>query len=213
MKKLLCTLSAISLSLFLTSGVSAEVASSYEEQTNWKITCPVVKIEENPDAAAAINEDLMGYIHKLKENYDAGRYFHAGGKYIVHYEDSQILSISLILFGYPYGANGNHSYSVDRVYDKSTGEAIPLDNYVHALPEDLEYYKSGHTYNFRSQLIPWNQMFNTRITFVPDNYFLEGHGIVCIVFQPYYLACGAAGQTYIRLMPDYIDYLNRKNQR
>lgn len=121
-----------------------------------------------------------------------------------------IPKLSLYFLRLPYGANGNHVTSYDLVYDKTTGERIPLENYVRITLTDLKYYLWGHSYDAQGEKL--RSINSDYIKMVPDNYFLEGNGVVCLVFQPYQLAAGCFGNCYVRLEPQYIEYLNRKNQ-
>lgn len=121
-----------------------------------------------------------------------------------------IPKLSLYFLRLPYGANGNHVTSYDLVYDKTTGERIPLENYVRITLTDLKYYLWGHSYDAQGEKL--RSINSDYIKTVPDNYFLEGNGVVCLVFQPYQLAAGCFGNCYVRLEPQYIEYLNRKNQ-
>lgn len=211
MKKFLSSIALVGTSLLIGVNVSAMVQSVHEEETNWKLTYPVVSID-NYNAQESINADLQQYIDSLRSDFDQGKYYSCGGSYKVHYEDNEILSISLYLSRYPFGANGNHTRTVDIVYDKNTGERIPLYNYVRVTAEDLDYYKYGHTYSQVGERIKPDSLWKEKIKTVPDNYFLVGGGTVCIVFRPYDLAAGYRGATYIQLEPEYVNYLNRKNQ-
>lgn len=210
MKKLLCALViAGSLAAFPSY---AEVSSGQESATNWEVTYPIVSIEGNAEAQDTINADLNSYLDLLRDEFQSGKYYICRERYAVHYEDNDILSISLYQLRLLYGANGNHSISIDLVYDKNTGEKIPLDNYVHATLDDLEYYKWGHSYDQSGHSLVGNKVSSYPLKAVPGNYFLKGGGVVCVVFQPYKLSYGAAGCCYIELEPDYIEYLNRKNK-
>ena len=211
MEKLLSLLVVFAVSLMIGNTAFAEVNSINEERTNWKLTYPMITVSNNVVAQNKINNDIMTYINELRADFETGEYYTCGGNYQVHYEDSAILSISLHLYRYPYGANGNHSSSWDIVYDKKTGQKIPLYNYVHITPEDLQYYKYYHTYSQSGELM--QEIWDTDITDIPTNYFLPGNGSICIVFPPYTLAAGVFGSTYIELEPDYIEYLNRKNKQ
>lgn len=211
MKRLLSLLVVFIVCLVVESTAFAEVKSIYEEKTNWELTYPTVVVSDNIAVQNRINNDIMTYINDLRADFETGEYYTCGGNYQVHYEDNDILSISLCLYRYPYGANGNHSYSWDIVYDKKTGKKIPLYNYVHITPADLQYYKYYHTYSQSGELM--QEIWDTDITEIPTNYFLPGNGSICLVFSPYTLAAGVFGSTYIELEPEYIEYLNRKNKK
>ena len=211
MKKLVCGCVCLGVFLCLGTLASAMVEGVHEERTNWRLTYPVVTTED-PRAQENIRKDLARYIDALRADFDQGKYYSCGGNYKVHYEDDDILSISLYMTRYPFRANGNHTRSIDIVYDKRTGERIPLSNYVKVTAEDLDYYKYGHTYSQGGESVPANAIWENSIKAVPENYFLPGGGIVCVVFAPYDRAPGVYGATYIELDPEYIEYLNRKNQ-
>lgn len=213
MKKMIAAIAAFGFTVMMGSYANAEVYSSYEESTNWRLSQPVVSISGNEAAADAINSNIAEYVNALRSDFENGRYYACGGNYVVHYEDDNVLSISLYLLRQPYGANGNHNNSYDLVFDKNTGEQIPLENYVRITTSDLKQYMAYHSYSQNGRKI--NQISNyvyEHLNTIPQNYFLEGDGIVCIVFQPYELSSGAMGSCYVKLEPNYIDYLNRKNQ-
>ena len=209
MKKKLFLIMVVGISVCMNITIFAAVHGVHEEKTNWKLDYPVVTIESNPNVQNLINEDLGRYIANLKADFAQGRFYNGGGHYKVHYEGSDILSISLYLTRYPYGANGEHTRAVSIVYDKHTGKRIPLYNYVHVTPKDLDYYKNGHTYTQSGEKLEYKHLWHESIKCVPENYFLPGDGSVCLVFKPYELSSGI---TYIKLDPRYIDYLNRKNK-
>lgn len=188
------------------------VIAVHEEKTNWDVTYPVVSIEGNKEAEEAINADIRHFIADLREHYDSGFYYTAKGSFEVHSEDAKRLSLSLKFFGLPYGANGNHTYTVSFVYDKETGERVPLERYVRVTIFDIELYRGIHTFLWDGTEKSYESTFKKPIPYIPTNYFLPGDGAVCLVYQPYSLAAGANGSLYIRLEPEYVDYLNRKNR-
>lgn len=212
MNKTVTAIAAIGASVLMGISAYASVYTREDQRTNWNMKYPVVSVEDNWNAQETINQDIMGYYNTLRIYFDQGRYYSCAGSYLVHYEDDDVLSISLYLTGYPYGANGNHTVNYDIVYDKHTGERIPLYNYVRVTTKDLEYYMGSHTYSMNGRRLNYNMLQSRTIREVPENYFLEGSGYVCVVFRPYELAAGAMGSVYIQLDPQYINYLNRKNQ-
>lgn len=212
MKKILCGLVLAGSAFMFAMTSFAEVTSGQESATNWDIIYPIVSIAEEVSAQDAVNADLDNYREQLRDDFQNGKYYICNERYMVHYEDNDILSISIYQLRQPYGGNGNHTKSFDLVYDKHTGARIPLENYVHVTKDDLVEYKWGHSYDQRGNLLKSDWLRASDIKSVPDNYFLMGDGVVCIVFQPYRLTSGASGCCYIKLEPDYIEYLNRKNQ-
>lgn len=199
------------VTLFIPVSANATVTAGYEQKVNWIATYPIVSIDNNPTAQDVINQDLNRYLEQLRSDFRNGRYYICKEWYKVRYEDANLLSISIYQIRLPYLGNGNHTRSYDIVYDKNTGQRIPLYNYVHVTPNDLEYYRGGHTYNYMDRHLD-RRTDSRRITYVPENYFLLGGGVVCVVFQPYQIGSGADSNCYIRLEPNYIEYLNRKNR-
>ncbi len=195
--------------LALSGGAQASVTEIHEEKMNWDVTYPSITSEGN--AAQAINADLLENLSGLRKGFESGEYDKASCSYEVHYEDAEILSLSLHLFGLPYGANGNHSSITSLVYDKKTGARVPLETYVHLTLEDLETYRYGHTYTWDGAPMDYEKTFKEPISYIPTNYFLPGGGAVCLVYEPYDLAPGVYGSLYIRLAPEYVEYVNRKN--
>lgn len=213
MKSLTKLLLATSISLTIGATAFAAVTSITEERTNWSISFPKVSIEKNIKAQKFINKDLQSYYDNLKTGFKDGSYSRCEASYKVHYEDENIVSISLQLAGYPEGGCGNHTRTISLVYNKKSGEKLPLSNYVHISPEDLEQQKYSNTYSFESNNpFDSNNLHPSPIKEVPKNYFLPGDGTVCIVFNPYDLSAGASGALYIKLKPEYINYLNKKNK-
>ena len=195
--------------LLINVSASAQVADNHEEQINWSLTYPTVIVENNPTAQEKINTDISQYIDELRQDFQMG-YYKCGGRYKLHYEDSSVISLSLYLYRLPYAGNGNHWSNIDLVYDKATGNRIPLYHYVHATAKDLDLYKRSHSYAQDGTKL--KRLKEDVINRVPDDYFLIGDGIVCIVFHSYEIAAGAYGPCYIKLEPDYINYLNRLNK-
>ena len=212
MKRLVCALALAGSAFIFTIPSFAYVTNGHESGTNWEVTYPIVSIEDNASAQETINADLDSYLEQLRGEFQSGQYYKCTERYTVHYEDNDVLSISIYQLRLPYGANGNHSNSFDLVYDKHSGARIPLDNYVHVTVDDLDQYKWGHSYDQKGNKLKYENMWRTPLKEVPTNYFLTGGGVVCMVFRPYELTAGAFGSCYIELEPDYIEYLNRKNQ-
>lgn len=181
-----------------------------EKKPHWKLTYPIIQLVNNSKVQDKINTDLMQPINELREAFRKGLFYEYGGNYTLHYVDNKILSITVCLWRYQRGACGNHSGSWNTVYNLQTGEHIPLSNYITVTLKDLQDYYPTHTYSSNGTHI--TDTFNTTITYFPKNYFIDKDGkSVCIVFPPYKLACGAAGNTHIKFSPGNIAYLNKKN--
>lgn len=127
------------------------------------------------------------------------------------YEDENLLSLVLYFIRLPYGGNGSNEEAIGLVYDKNTGQRIPIYNYVKVTADDVFYYQKGHTYSFsKDRYISPEDVFNHKVDEVPENYFLPGDGSVCLLYEDMNWQQEYGG-TCIKLDPEYIDYLNRKN--
>ena len=153
MSKVKAIAAALLISVCASTVSFAEVNNFHEEDTNWKIDYPVVTVGANESAQDAINSDIMNYVGQLRSDFESGKYYICSGNYIVHYEDDDVLSLSLHFLRLPYGANGNHVTSYDLVYDKTTGERIPLENYVRITLTDLKQYLGGHSYSYGGKIL------------------------------------------------------------
>lgn len=190
----------------------ASVFGVKEEQTNWNIVYPKVVIYNNQNSEYLINEDIQQHYSKIRSAFQHGEYYRVIGKCRLMYEDENLLSLVLYFIQLPYGGNGSHEKAIGLVYDKNTGQRIPIYNYVNATADDVYYYQKSHTYSFsKNQYIPPRYVDDRKVEEVPENYFLPGDGSVCLLYGSYKLAAGVWGVTYIKLEPEYIDYLSRKN--
>lgn len=174
MKRLVCALALAGSAFIFTIPSFAYVTNGHESGTNWEVTYPIVSIEDNASAQETINADLDSYLEQLRGEFQSGQYYKCTERYTVHYEDNDVLSISIYQLRLPYGANGNHSNSFDLVYDKHSGARIPLDNYVHVTVDDLDQYKWGHSYDQEGNKLKYENMWRTPLKEVPTNYFLTG---------------------------------------
>ena len=208
MGKLKTALLSIGMSMVVGVSVFAQVQEATEMRTNWSLKYPVVTVEGNPAAQAAINADLMERVDHVRADFQSGQYYTAGGWYEVNYEDDSLLSITMALYGYPHGANGNHVWNYAVVYDKNTGNRIPLEHFVRGTIDDLNSLALFSLDSDSGERVKAQ----SRVDRVPAMYFLEGDGVICVQFRAYELAAGVYGSTYVRIDREHADYFNRKNQ-
>ena len=180
----------------------AKVVTGSQSDANLDLKYPLVYTDNNY-AQQAINTDM--YYNK--------HVYQVAQSYKVTYEDSQVVSILLTTYYYNAGAVHGMYKTKGLVYDKITGQRIPLYNYVKIANAEqldrglrsyvLDYYTGSHT----KSRIPqgWS------VTYVTDNYCLRGKGNIDLVYQPYELGPYASGTTYIGFTPKSIEYFNRMN--
>lgn len=211
MLKKLCITTALGI---MVSGVSyASVVSETIVEGKLRLTYPVV-YTDNKVAQTAIFNDIWSYVLKAKEDYYNGIAYEVFQGYEVTYEDDQVISI-LLNTGKNYKGAAHGTYSTrGLVYDKNTGQRIPLYNYVRVanaqqledgINEDiLNFYTSASK---RKTYLPKYK----HIMDVTDNYYLPGNGYVKLIYQPYVLGPFNDGVTFIEFSPEAIEYFNRMN--
>ena len=174
---------------------------------NLSLSYPLV-YTANETAQYNINTDIAKYVEAAKATYYHGGAYSVRTKYIVTYEDDNVVSIILKRFDDFRGA-----HPVDRcyalVYDKQTGNRIPLNNFIQIdsvtqLNKFLQTRKFP-VYNYRyERLYAFHKP--TRIS---SDYYLMGSGIIGLLYQPYELASYSNGMVTIVFTPEAIDYMNR----
>ena len=112
MSKVKAIAAALLISVCASTISFAEVNNFHEEDANWKIDYPVVTVGANESAQDAINSDIMNYVGQLRSDFENGKYYICSGKYTVHYEDDDVLSLSLYFLRLPYGANGKSCHQL-----------------------------------------------------------------------------------------------------
>lgn len=189
----------------------ANVISHSVADSGISITSPEVQLP-NPVVAKAINEDLAPYFRvdlaKLQEQDIVSKNL----SFTVKYEDEQWLSI--IVHDYIYrdrAAHGMH-YDTGLVYNKMTGERVPLSYFVNIKDMNQIYLglltKSIPFTSLKGTGLSYNYAFKLDSDMVPNNYFLDGDARVGIIFQPYEMGPYSLGTTVALLPGNYIKGLN-----
>ena len=200
------------LGVMLTVPTYATVVTGSQSDVNLDLKYPLV-YTDHAYAQRVINTDIANYVLEAKDMYYNQHIYQVSQNYKVTYEDSQVVSILLTTYYYYAGAAHGMYNTRGLVYNKVTGQRIPLYNYIkiaNAAQLDnglrshvLSYYTGNHTKSY----IPsgWS------VKYVTDNYCLRGKGDIDLVYQPYELGPYAAGNIYIGFTPKAIEYFNRMN--
>ncbi len=207
MKKAVCTFLCL-CSLSLASYASAYTVDGMQQDVNMKLTYPLVYLD-NPVAQDNINKTIATAVQKAKDTYYIDKMLIVGQDYKITYEDNQYLS--LIMTTSTWNGMGAHGYhtSTGYVFNKKTGEQIPLSYFVHInSPEQLQNalftpYAAVYSESDKRVEDPY------KVEKVSDNYVLKGNGVIDLLYQPYELSYFANGVTHVRLEPKIIEYLNR----
>ena len=191
------------LGVMLAVPTYATVVTGSQSDVNMELKYPLV-YTNNMFAQKAINTDIANYVLYAKSVYYDQHAYQVKQNYKVTYEDSQVVSILLTTYHYHAGSAHGMYNTKGLVYNKITGQRIPLYNYVKiANPQQIErginsgilrFYSEGHK---KADLLP--------------NYYLKGKGAIGLVYQPYELGPFSYGNTFVEFSPKAIEYFNRMN--
>lgn len=210
MLKKLCMTSM--LGVMIAVPTYATVVTGSQSDVNMELKYPLV-YTNNMFAQKAINTDIANYVLYAKSVYYDQHAYQVKQNYKVTYEDAQVVSILLTTYHYHAGAAHGMYNTKGLVYNKITGQRIPLYNYVKiANPQQIErginsgilrLYREDHK---KADLLPnWN------VEYVSDNYYLKGKGAIGLVYQPYELGPYSYGNTFVEFSAKAIEYFNRMN--
>lgn len=194
---------------------SASVRTETDSAINYKISYPVVYLDNNQEAQDRINNDIYKYIKSFKKDYYNGMFIDGSLRYEVKYEDDDVLSIMLIDYRYTGGAHG-HEWGAGLNYSKKTGQRLPLPYFVRLRPDDASKVFSFPICNNKNQLLLRRAIqgfVNRKIErkSITGNYYLLGNGAIALIYQPSQLAGYREGITHIEISAKYVDYFNRRN--
>ena len=200
------------LSTLATLPAYAEVVTGSQTDMNMDLKYPLV-YTENAAAQTAINTDIAAYVGEAKDAYYNRHVYQVSQSYKVTYEDKDVVSLLLTTYYYRAGAAHGSYRTQGMVYDKRTGQRVPLYNYVKIASAKqldtavrdgvLSFYTSTRKRTYLPQ--GWH------VDYASDNYFLSGKGYINLVYQPYELGPFSYGNTFIEFSPKAIEYFNRMN--
>lgn len=217
MKKLLII---FALSLLYILPVQASVTSKEESTAQYKLSYPVVTAN-TPEATAAINGDIQGYVNDFLSAMKNGtqepglvegqrlHYTDGAMAYKVCYEDDEVLSLIFTDYRFSGGAHGMHSDN-GLVYDKNTGVKRPLSYYLHITPDQLQAESKDNLYSLEGKSLTGIGRLGD-VTRVPSSYYLGGNGMVCPIFTLYELVPYAYGSPCIHISGEKATYYNNLN--
>lgn len=203
---------------FLITALTASVASASVQtgsiqKINLDLKYPLV-YTQNQTAQKKINQDIATWVYNSKRDYDNGEFLSVETQYEVTYEDDSVISIMFVNLSYPAGVAHQWTSYDGIVYDKRTGNRIPLYNYVHIRNaqqlEDGLYSGVLSLHDESGEEITYDGT-NWPMERVSQDYLLRGGGTIDLLYSPYELAPFAAGATSIRFDPEAINYFNRMN--
>lgn len=196
------------LLLGLTRPAAAAVYAEEYTELNLHMRYPVVSLQ-NQEMMDKINGYLWPMIENFQVGYERGAFFRGELRYHVYFEDDTFLALAIEENRYMPGANLPETKVTAMVFEKCSGERIPIEYFTHAKRADVEGEAfNGQLYNEENQKIRVRS--GAGIHRLPRDYFITEDGAVCVVFQPYELGEARDGATYVRLSPEMLEYFERK---
>lgn len=204
--------------LSINSYIFANVQPGIISAQNLNLIYPLVYVE-NYEAQSKINRNLAKIIYDIKSKYDTGTYYLAQMNYEVTYEDEDLVSILIkthIVWN-PGAAHGSVG-DLGCVYNKHSGEKIPLYNFVKIRDAKQIQYNlidgvlSEYDCDFKNQVYYFRQK-EWIVDTVSTNYILMGDGELSIIYPTYSIGPFSAGPIKIKFDKDAIDYFNRLNSQ
>ena len=117
------------LGVMLAVPTYATVVTGSQSDVNMELKYPLV-YTNNMFAQKAINTDIANYVLYAKSVYYDQHAYQVKQNYKVTYEDAQVVSILLTTYHYHVGSAHGMYNTKGLVYNKITGQRIPLYNYV-----------------------------------------------------------------------------------
>lgn len=178
--------------------------------TNLSLAYPIV-YTTNAKSQDLINTDIAKIVYDMKDRYDSGEYYSAELKYDISYEDDNTISILMKSTINP-GGYRPFCFKEGIVYNKHTGEKLPLSNYVHIKSADQIqaslFNGLAHEYNWEMTEI-FCYRTNNPVKTISTNYYLKDNGVLSLLYPVGELSCMADGIVTIVFPEKTIDYFNR----
>lgn len=187
----------------------AYVEPGNQHDMNLMLSYPLVYTVDK-DAQEKINTDIASYVESAKSDYYTNHWYKVRLTYAVKYEDDHIISIVLTRLRDGGGAHPQeHFWGL--VYNKDTGDRVPLSDFATIGSADQWSHLDG-TQIFPAYNWQWNRIaLSYRPKFISEDYYLTGHGIFYMIYQPYEVSYGENSMISIQFNPSNIDYLKRLN--
>ena len=187
---------ALFFSLFFTLSAAVADASIWtarEEGDYYELIYPVFECDD-PVVKEAINADI--YTRAARTADAARRNYTTSFRYELKMENNRYLSLVFFPGGYEEGAAHAMYTGVGVVYDKATGEKVPLSHFADVTTADLvRLYEAGAFHHYEGLPLPIDPV--KRPTKVPEDYFITRWGTIFVLFDARELAPFQAGATAI----------------
>ena len=198
MKKIISALVFAALITLSAAVADASIWTAREEGDYYELIYPVFECDD-PVVKEAINADI--YTRAARTADAARRNYTTSFRYELKMENSRYLSLVFFPGGYEEGAAHGMYTGVGVVYDKATGEKVPLSHFADVTVEDLiRLQRTGHFLHVDGTPIP-RENIQGRPGHVPEDYYITSWGQIGVLFPPYALASFADGVTAINVAP------------
>lgn len=194
--------------------VFAHNVEKQQVDQNMDLKYPLVYLA-NEKAQQNINTDVASVVDSAKKLYQSGKPQSVYLKYDVKYEDDKYLSIVYTTSWMYQGAAHGMFNQQGVVYDKKTGEKLPLAYFLKInSPAQIEA-------GIKSNRLPlFDQSLKNRLTLdnfysvdnISNSYYLGGNGDIYVIYQPYELSSYATGATRVFFSREAVDYFNMLNK-
>ena len=196
MKKIISTLVFAALITLSAAVADASIWTAREEGDYYELIYPVFECDD-PVVKEAINADI--YTRAARTADAARRNYTTSFRYELKMENNRYLSLVFFPGGYEEGAAHAMYTGVGVVYDKATGEKVPLSHFADVTVEDLiRLQRNGHFLHVDGTPIP-RENIQGRPGHVPEDYYITSWGQIGVLFPPYALASFADGVTAINV--------------
>ena len=189
----------------------ASVEEHIDNEMSYEMSYPIV-YTNNKAIQDKINQDIYHYIISFKDDYKAGKFYEGKFSYEVKFEDDNYVSLTITDYRYNLGAAHGLSAVYGIVYDKNTGQKLPLSHFLKVTLYDLDLMFGSRLYNYSGTNIKHEETNFWKPERVSADYYLLGNGGIALIYRPYELSSYADGATTIRFSAKDVDYLNRKNK-
>ena len=192
---ILC-LSATAFAADKTTAVS-EVSHAEFYLGNEKSEYPFVRTA-NFDASYKINRDIENYLADMRAAFDSAAKVTSKFEYKLCYEDSKTVSLTFNEYRY-YDRAAHGDYKIHGVvYNKETGDKVPLENYLKITPQQLQELIDNNTakvYGGDGNALLSASDIN-KIKYISADYYLTNRPdgmYIGIIYPPYELAPWSTG--------------------
>ncbi len=175
---------------------------------NYKISYPVVQLV-SPLAQNKINGKIEGLVQNfLKEATLPGKAASVFD-YQFRYEDPGLISFTFRSSYAEQRATHGMSYVRGLVFNKNTGEQLPLQNFLKITAQQLEEEARSNLTSWDGKHVDYTWL--NAVKRVPEDYYLQGYGKLTVMFQVYELAPYAYGPTCIPFTAARTAYYDKLN--